>query len=80
MKDEIQESLDPQNWEEMRQLGYSMMDDAIDYLSTIRERYYAIRDGQYASEILGMVYGQRNDARCDGGFSNFCSYAECGSW
>ena len=38
MKDEIQESLDPQNWEEMRQLGYSMMDDAIDYLSTIRER------------------------------------------
>ncbi len=38
MKNDNQESLDPQNWDEMRQLGYRMMDDAIDYLSTIRER------------------------------------------
>jgi aromatic-L-amino-acid decarboxylase len=38
MKKEEQESLDPQNWDEMRTLGYRMMDDAIDYLSSIRER------------------------------------------
>lgn len=32
------ESLDPENWDEMRQLAHRMVDDAIDYLETIRER------------------------------------------
>lgn len=32
------ESLDPQDWEEMRRLGHRMMDDAISYLQTIGER------------------------------------------
>jgi len=38
MSNQEQESLDPQNWEEIRALGYRMMDDAIDYLSTIRDK------------------------------------------
>src|SRR5512133_496894 len=32
------ETLDPENWEEMRQLAHRMVDDAITYLETIRER------------------------------------------
>lgn len=33
-----QESLDPQNWDEMRALAHRMVDDAIAYLQTVRER------------------------------------------
>ena len=33
-----QESLDPQDWDEMRALGHRMVDDAIHYLQTVRER------------------------------------------
>jgi aromatic-L-amino-acid decarboxylase len=33
-----QESLDPQNWDEMRALAHRMVDDAITYLQTVRER------------------------------------------
>ncbi|PCH51245.1 MAG: amino acid decarboxylase [Cellvibrionales bacterium] len=33
-----QESLDPENWDEMRALGHRMVDDAIDYLKTVSER------------------------------------------
>src|SRR6266540_3850578 len=32
------ETLDPKNWEEMRALAHRMVDDAITYLETIRER------------------------------------------
>lgn len=32
------ESLDPENWDEMRVLAHRMVDDAISYLETIRER------------------------------------------
>jgi aromatic-L-amino-acid decarboxylase len=32
------ESLDPENWDEMRSLAHRMVDDAITYLETIRER------------------------------------------
>ena len=32
------ESLDPSNWDEMRSLGHRMVDDAIAYLRTVRER------------------------------------------
>ena len=32
------ETLDPENWEEMRALAHRMVDDAITYLETIRER------------------------------------------
>jgi aromatic-L-amino-acid decarboxylase len=31
-------SLDPQNWEELRQVGHRMLDDMVDYLATVRER------------------------------------------
>ena len=31
-------SLDPQDWEAMRQLGHRMVDDMVDYLATIGER------------------------------------------
>jgi len=33
-----EESLDPQNWEEMRALAHEMVDDALDYLQNVRER------------------------------------------
>ncbi len=32
------ETLDPENWDEMRALGHRMIDDAIDYLKTVGER------------------------------------------
>jgi glutamate/tyrosine decarboxylase-like PLP-dependent enzyme len=32
------ETLDPENWEEMRQLAHRMVDDALDYLESARER------------------------------------------
>ena len=33
-----EETLDPQDWEEMRRLGHRMVDDMLDYLRSIRER------------------------------------------
>lgn len=33
-----EESLDPQDWEEIRNLGRQMVDDMVDYLRTVRER------------------------------------------
>jgi glutamate/tyrosine decarboxylase-like PLP-dependent enzyme len=32
------ETLDPQNWDELRAQGHRMLDDMIDYIATIRER------------------------------------------
>jgi len=32
------ETLDPQDWGEMRALGYRMIDDAVSYLENVRER------------------------------------------
>ncbi len=32
-----EETLDPQNWDKMRQLGHRMLDDMFDYLQSIRE-------------------------------------------
>lgn len=36
--DQNYETLDPQNWDEMRALAHRMVDDAITYLETVRER------------------------------------------
>ncbi len=33
-----EETLDPQDWDAMRALGHRMLDDALDYLQTLRER------------------------------------------
>lgn len=33
-----EETLDPDNWEEVRELGHRMLNDMIDYLSSVRER------------------------------------------
>ena len=33
-----EETLDPQNWEHTRALAHQMVDDAVDYLQTVRER------------------------------------------
>jgi len=33
-----EETLDPQDWSEMRRLGHRMVDDALDYLERVRER------------------------------------------
>ena len=34
----IEESLDPENWEEMRLIGHRMVDDMLDYLKTVRQQ------------------------------------------
>ena len=34
----IEETLDPQDWSEVRALGHRMLDDMIDYLESVRER------------------------------------------
>ena len=33
-----EETLDPEDWDSMRTLGHQMMDDVIDYISTVRKR------------------------------------------
>ncbi len=38
LKSESSESLDPQNWDEIRAQGHRMLDDMIDYAANIRER------------------------------------------
>lgn len=38
METNSHETLDPQNWDEMRALAHRMVDDAITYLETVRER------------------------------------------
>ena len=37
-KNQTYETLDPENWDEMRNLAHRMVDDAITYLQTVRER------------------------------------------
>jgi len=34
----LEESLDPENWDELRSLGHRMLDDMFDYLSTLRDK------------------------------------------
>lgn len=36
--DHAEETLDPENWASMRALGHQILDDALDYLETLRER------------------------------------------
>ncbi len=36
--DDIEETLDPQDWDELRALGHRMLDDTLDYLSSVREK------------------------------------------
>lgn len=38
MTEQSEHTLDPQNWEEFRQLGHQMMDDMLDYLQMLREK------------------------------------------
>jgi len=33
-----EQSLDPQDWDELRRLGHRMVEDMMDYLQTVRER------------------------------------------
>ncbi len=37
-ENEVEETLDPDDWEAMRKLGHKMLDDMIDYMETVRER------------------------------------------
>ncbi|HSD71089.1 MAG TPA: aminotransferase class I/II-fold pyridoxal phosphate-dependent enzyme [Woeseiaceae bacterium] len=34
----VERSLDPENWDELRELGHRALDDMIDYLQTVRDR------------------------------------------
>jgi len=33
-----EESLDPEDWNELREIGHRMLDDMLTYLETVRER------------------------------------------
>ena len=35
---EVEETLDPDDWEAMRELGHKMLNDMVDYMKTVRER------------------------------------------
>jgi glutamate/tyrosine decarboxylase-like PLP-dependent enzyme len=37
-EEDVEESLDPQDWEALRGLGHRMVDDVLEYLRTVRER------------------------------------------
>ena len=45
-----QESLDPENWDEMRALAHRMVDDAITYLEKVGERpvWHRMSKGNFA--------------------------------
>ena len=34
----VEETLDPQDWESMRELGHRMLDESLDYLRTLDQR------------------------------------------
>src|SRR6185295_13347170 len=36
--DEMDETLDPRDWDEFRRLGHQMLDDMLDYLRTVRDK------------------------------------------
>jgi aromatic-L-amino-acid decarboxylase len=38
LQSESSETLDPQNWDEIRAQGHRMLDDMIDYAANIRDR------------------------------------------
>ena len=46
------ETLDPENWEEMHLLAHRMVDDAISYLETARER--PVWQRQEGFDLLGQ--------------------------
>ena len=50
------ETLDPENWDEIRKLAHRMVDDSIDYLQTVRERpvWQSIPD-QIANKFVSPV-------------------------
>ena len=33
-----EETLDPENWEELKEIGHQMVDDMIDHLASVRQR------------------------------------------
>lgn len=61
----FEETLDPQDWERSRALAHKMVDDAIEYLASVRERgvwneipetVRAYFDAPIASASLGRVH------------------------
>ncbi|MDD1710892.1 MAG: hypothetical protein LUQ37_08310 [Methanoregulaceae archaeon] len=38
MTHDVEETLDPEDWKAMRALGHRMLDDALDYIETFRDR------------------------------------------
>jgi len=62
---EHQESLDPQNWNEMRALAHRMVDDAITYLQTVGERpaWQPVPDDVAARFAAPALVGSRIHAR-----------------
>ena len=44
LRSEASETLDPQDWNEIRALGHRMLDDMIDHVASIRERLFSLPD------------------------------------
>ena len=47
----LEESLDPENWEEMRKLGHKMLDDMIDFQRDVAKREYRFPTPQALDDI-----------------------------
>jgi hypothetical protein len=60
--DPVNDSLDPQDWEAMRSLMHSMVDDAVDYVANVRDRKIWQEMPDHAVDL----YGKWNDDRCSG--------------
>lgn len=56
---EVEETLDPADWESMRRLGHKMLDDMVNYMETVRERpvWQHVPD-QVKAQFNGSVPGQ----------------------
>ncbi len=47
-----EETLDPANWKQLRQLGHQMVDDMMDYLQTVKERKIWKKPSDYAVKSM----------------------------
>ena len=60
LQSESSQTLDPENWDDIRAQGHRMLDDMLDYISNIRERpvWRPIPD-----EVRGLSFFLRSDHR-----------------
>ena len=57
-----EQTLDPQNWDGMRQLGHQMVDDIFAYLKTVRERQVWQKPTESAKATLNIPAPERGSS------------------